>query len=123
MNRDRGSRDHGPGKISQRRKSERRRAQPHQRRVADGADALVNIVVPVRQQIGRGREQDQRNGGKRQAEAQFVMTLWHLVFSLHLQHISLFCDHFVQHRVDEKSEEQPRNQTCDHHDRERLLGV
>lgn len=56
MDRDRGSADDGPGKMGQRRESERSWAQPHQRRVADGADALVDVVVVVRQQIGRRRK-------------------------------------------------------------------
>lgn len=58
MDRDRGSGDNCPGKIGQRGKSERRWAQPHQRRVTDRADAFVDVVVVVRQQIG-GRSKGQ----------------------------------------------------------------
>lgn len=58
MNRNQKSGDNGPGKIGQRGKSERRWAQPQQRRVADRADAFVDVVVVVRQQIG-GRSKGQ----------------------------------------------------------------
>jgi len=58
MDRDRASGDDGRRKIGQRGKSERRWAQAHQRRVADRADAFIDVVVVVRQQIGgRGKGQ------------------------------------------------------------------
>ncbi len=76
--------------------------------MADRADAFAEAAVPVRQQIGTRRKRQQRNGCQRQGEDEFFRTLWHLVTSLHLQHVTRFRDHFVKHRVDKESEEQPR---------------
>jgi hypothetical protein len=39
------------------------------------------------------------------------------------QHVAFAGDHFVKHRVDEESQEQSRQESGDHHDREGLLRV
>src|ERR1700719_4523491 len=46
-----------------------------------------------------------------------------LANQLHLENVALATDHLVEHRVNEESEEQPGNQTSDHHDGKWFLRV
>ena len=91
--------------------------------MADRTDALADVVVVVRQQFGCRREGQQGDGGQRQNKDEFLDTSQHAVASLHLQHVTLLRHHFVQHRVDEESEQQPRDQPRDNNDREWFLRV
>ena len=61
--------------MGQRGKSKRRGLQSHEGRVAGRADALVEVVVMVRQQIGRRREGQQGDGRQRKNEDEFLAAL------------------------------------------------
>jgi hypothetical protein len=64
--------------------------------------------VPRRQKIRQARQRDHSN--KNQSP-------------LNLQHVAFPRDHFIQHRIHKKSQQQPRKQSRDDHDRERLLCI
>jgi hypothetical protein len=107
----------------QRRKLDRCGLQPHEGRVADRADALVEVVVMVRQQIGRRRKSQQSDGCQRQDEDKFVRAPRHFVALLHLQYVVRPGYHHVEYRGNKESEKETRYQSRDDDDRERFLRV
>jgi hypothetical protein len=73
--------------------------------MAKRADAFVEIVMVMGEQLRRRRKGQKCNGGERQNEDEFLSTSQHKYIPLHLQDVALLRDHFIQHRVDEKSEQ------------------
>jgi hypothetical protein len=115
--------------------------------MAVGAPRIVRCVVTIPVGYNNRGKYKQCEGGERKRQYANYLTYIHssdpwpcyrnrihtnpvlarskygVIGVLHLQHVSLLCDHFVQHRVHEESQEQARNQSRDNDDRERFLRV
>jgi hypothetical protein len=64
-----------------------------------------------------------RRTKRRNGRFKFMLVSLNSPARSHLQHIAIARHQFVQHRIDEETEEKAREQACHNHDREGLLRI